>query len=177
MPAPICQLLYCTTVLFKILYCKIKNVYFLCLLFMYHLWEKYCKPIAVQYYTVDCVSWVPRLTLLDLRTNWTYEHALGTELIRMYGTYCTKQERMQKHKCVLRVKFYSKLHALDFDDTGAKPWKHSLYCKQGRADVEILGSAFWALQWAPETVIKLMGLNIHPNAYGSVRLKAHPRSI
>ena len=20
----------------------------------------------------DCVSWVPRLTLLDLRTNWTY---------------------------------------------------------------------------------------------------------
>ena len=28
-PAPVCQLLYCTAVLFKILDCKIKNVYFL----------------------------------------------------------------------------------------------------------------------------------------------------
>ena len=70
MPAPVCQLLYCTTVLFKVLYCEIKSVflYFLCLLFIYYLCEKYYKPITVQYYIANCVSWVPRLTLLDLRT-------------------------------------------------------------------------------------------------------------
>ena len=30
-----------------------------------------------------CVSWLLRLTLLDLRTNWAYEQALGMELVRM----------------------------------------------------------------------------------------------
>ena len=73
----------CTTVLFKVLYCKNKNVYFLCLFFMYYLCEKYYKLITVQYYVADCVSWVPRLTLLDLWTNWTYKCTLGTELICM----------------------------------------------------------------------------------------------
>ena len=29
------------------------------------------------------VSWVPRLTLLDLRINRTYEHAPGMELVHM----------------------------------------------------------------------------------------------
>ena len=38
----------------------------------------------LQDYIADCVSWVPRLTLLDLLTNWTYEHALGMELFHMY---------------------------------------------------------------------------------------------
>ena len=33
---------------------------------MYYLCEKYYKPITVQYYIADCVSWVPRITLLDL---------------------------------------------------------------------------------------------------------------
>ena len=91
MPAPICQLLYCTTALFKVLYCKIKNVLFifLCLFFMYYLCEKYYKPITVQYYIASCVSWVPRLTLLDLRTNWTYKRTLGTGLIHMSGTCCS----------------------------------------------------------------------------------------
>ena len=50
---------------------------------MYYLCEKYYKPITVQYYIAYCVSWVPRLTLLDLQTNWTYEHALGAELMCM----------------------------------------------------------------------------------------------
>ena len=54
-----------------------------CLFFMYFLCEKYDKPIPVQYYRADCVSWVPRLTFLDLRTDWTSEHALGTELVCM----------------------------------------------------------------------------------------------
>ena len=69
-----------------VLYCKIKNVFFIfcvCLFFMYYLCEKYYKPITVQSCIADCVSWVPWLTLLDLQTNWTYEHALGMELVRM----------------------------------------------------------------------------------------------
>ena len=35
---------------------------------MYYLCEKYYKPITVQYYIADCVSWVPSQTLLDLQT-------------------------------------------------------------------------------------------------------------
>ena len=59
---------------------------------MYYLCKKYYKPITVQYYIADCISWVPSLTLLDLGTNWTYERALGMELVRMQRTYCvTKQ--------------------------------------------------------------------------------------
>ena len=50
---------------------------------MYYFCEKYYKSITVQYYIADCVSWIPRLTLLDLGTNWIYERALGMELIRM----------------------------------------------------------------------------------------------
>ena len=74
----LCQPLYAsccrTIVLFKVLCCKILNVFFIfcvCLFFIYYLCEKYYKPIMVQYYTADYVSWVPRLTLLDLQTNWT----------------------------------------------------------------------------------------------------------
>ena len=58
-----------TAVLFKVLYCKIKNVFFIfcdCLFFMYYLCEKYYKPTTVKYYIADCVGWVPRLTLLEL---------------------------------------------------------------------------------------------------------------
>ena len=33
---------------------------------MYYLCEKYYESIIVQYYIADCVSWVPRLTLLAL---------------------------------------------------------------------------------------------------------------
>ena len=33
---------------------------------MHYLWEKYYKPITVQYYIADSVGWVPRLTVLDL---------------------------------------------------------------------------------------------------------------
>ena len=63
-----------TTVLFKVLYCKIKNIFFtfcVCSFFTYYLCEKYYKPITVQYSIANCVSWVPRLTLLDLQTNQT----------------------------------------------------------------------------------------------------------
>ena len=39
---------------------------FLCI---FYLCEKYYKPITVLYCVADFVSWVPRLTLLDLPTN------------------------------------------------------------------------------------------------------------
>ena len=51
-------------------------------MFIFYLWEKYYQLIAIQYWIANYASWVPRLTLLDLGTNWTYERALGTELIR-----------------------------------------------------------------------------------------------
>ena len=35
---------------------------------MYYLHEKHCKSITIQYHVADGVSWVPRLTLLDLQT-------------------------------------------------------------------------------------------------------------
>ena len=53
-----------TAEIFKVLYCKIKKVFFifLCLFLMYYLCEKYYKPITVQYNIANCV----RLTLLAL---------------------------------------------------------------------------------------------------------------
>ena len=80
------------SIFFKVLYCKIKNVLFFVFVFMYvytyHSCKKYCKPIAVQYNIASCVIWVPRLTLLDLQTNWSYECSLGTGLDHVYKTYC-----------------------------------------------------------------------------------------
>ena len=66
--------------------------YFLCL-FYYVVCEKYCKPITLQYYVHNRASWVPRLTLLDLQVNWTYEHALRMELVRMEGTCCILDQK------------------------------------------------------------------------------------
>ena len=42
---------------------------------MYYLCEKDYKLITVQYYMANCVSWIPRLNLLDFRINCTYERA------------------------------------------------------------------------------------------------------
>ena len=55
-------------------------IFCVCLFLVYYLCEKYYKPITVQYYIADCVSWVPKLNELDLQTNWTYERVLRTEL-------------------------------------------------------------------------------------------------
>ena len=46
------------TVPFKVLYHKIKNIFFnfLCLFCKYYLCEKYYKPITVQYYVASFVS-------------------------------------------------------------------------------------------------------------------------
>ena len=63
-------------------YCTLRLKWFSLILYLfltYHLCEKY-KATTVQYYIADCVSWVPRLTSLDSRTIWTYEHAHRTRL-------------------------------------------------------------------------------------------------
>ena len=53
----------CTTVLFKVLYYKINNVFFIfCVCFLCII----CLTVLLQYSVASCVSWIPRLTLLDL---------------------------------------------------------------------------------------------------------------
>ena len=51
MPAPVCWLFYCTTIIFKVFYHEIKI--FFCLFFIYYLCEKYYKCIIVQYYIAN----------------------------------------------------------------------------------------------------------------------------
>ena len=55
---------------------------------MYYLCEKNYKPIVAQYYITDSVGGTPKLTLLGLWTNWTYEFNLRTQFTHMYGGYC-----------------------------------------------------------------------------------------
>ena len=44
--------------------------------------EKYYKPMRIQYYIADCVSWVPKLTLLDLQTpTWNEYHLHAGDLL------------------------------------------------------------------------------------------------
>ena len=37
--------------------------------------DRYYKPVTVQFNIADYVSWILRLTLLDIGTNWTYLHS------------------------------------------------------------------------------------------------------
>ena len=54
---------------------------FVCLL--YYLREKYYKPMTVQYYIANCISWVPRLTLLDFQKIGVNKLTLGMKLVFM----------------------------------------------------------------------------------------------
>ena len=63
-----CQPLYtscCTTVVFKVLSCKVKNVLFLCLSLCIICVKAIINLLQCSIYIPDCISWVPRLTLLD----------------------------------------------------------------------------------------------------------------
>ena len=55
-------------------YCNVRlkmfSLFFV-LFFMCYMYEKCYKPVIVQYYIADCVSWVPTLILSDLRRHWT----------------------------------------------------------------------------------------------------------
>ena len=44
------------TVLFKVLYCEIKNVFIFVFSFMYYLYKRYYKPIIVHFYIANCVT-------------------------------------------------------------------------------------------------------------------------
>jgi len=68
-------------------YCSIKLKVLSLFFQIYYLCEKHYSIITIQYFIADCVSWVPRPTLLDLGTNELYECALRMELIRMEGTH------------------------------------------------------------------------------------------
>ena len=70
-----CQFLHAScgmVLLYFSRYCtvRLKMFYFVCFFNVLFVW-KYYKPAIVQYYIAYCVSWVPKLTLLDLQTNWT----------------------------------------------------------------------------------------------------------
>ena len=68
-----CQPLYasCSTVLMYFSRSCTMRLKMFCLffvfVFMYYLCEKYYRPITVQFYIANCVSWIPRLNLLDLQ--------------------------------------------------------------------------------------------------------------
>ena len=70
----------CSAVLFKVLYYRLKMLSVSVCLWMYYL---YYKLITLLYYIASSVSWVPRLTSLDLQTDWTYEHALGKAFVHI----------------------------------------------------------------------------------------------
>ena len=69
-------------------YYRNKNVYFLCLAFMYYLCEKYYKHITVQCCVANCISWVPRLTLSDLQTNYLRIHSWNGTCSYLWGLLC-----------------------------------------------------------------------------------------
>ena len=71
-----CQPLYadCSDVLLSFSrHCtvRLKMFYFLSLFFVYYFCDRYYKPIILQYYIANCVSWVPRLTWLNLQVGLT----------------------------------------------------------------------------------------------------------
>ena len=65
--APVCQPRHLTAILLQALNRKIKNALLVFVFVMCYLCEKCYKHIRVQHDLAGCVSWVPRLTLLDLQ--------------------------------------------------------------------------------------------------------------
>ena len=69
------------TVVSTVQYMVRLKMFSLFLFLIYCLREKYYKTITVKYYIADCVSWVPRLTLLNLWTVWTWNSFKCREII------------------------------------------------------------------------------------------------
>ena len=81
-----CQPLYAScypAVLYFSRYFTVKlKLLFLCFFLIHYFCEKYYKPITVWYYIASCVSWVPRLTLLDLWVcSWKGTHLYVGDLL------------------------------------------------------------------------------------------------
>ena len=137
-PASVCQLLYCTALVLKVLYYKVKNVSFIfliCLFSMYYLCEKYYKPITVQYYIVHCVSWVPRLTLLDLRTHWTQEYALRTKIGDLLWSF-EQSSRLPPIQLVLEKTFESPLGCKEIKPVNPKGSQPVIFIGRTEAETE-----------------------------------------
>ena len=84
-----CSLDACWTVrLYFSRYCTVRfKIFSLLFVFVFmQLCETCYKSMTVQHYIANCVSWVPRLTLLDVGTNWIYECTLGMDRVCMQGT-------------------------------------------------------------------------------------------
>jgi len=58
----------CIVLLYFSRYSTARLKMFFVFFLMYYLCERYYKPFTVKYYIVICISWVPRLTLLNLQT-------------------------------------------------------------------------------------------------------------
>ena len=88
MPAPECR---CAGLLCFSRYCpvRLKMLYFFCCLSLCIMWKVLQTYYNIAVYIAKCVSWVPKLTLLDLWTNQTYKCTLRMECICMWETYCT----------------------------------------------------------------------------------------
>ena len=97
----------CTGLLYCSRYCtvrfKIFSLFFV-FVFMYYLGEKYYKPITVQYYIADCVSWAPGLTLLDLwMCSWNETRSYVRDLLYLQmveDAFCLVHF-MHSYKCWL----------------------------------------------------------------------------
>ena len=99
-PVPVCQLLPCPVVLFKLLHCTVKNGFlsFLSLLVfqcvicvrsiisLLRTCDLTIQILSILFHIqpIGLVGW---LTLLALQTNRTYTRALGMELAPLQGTY------------------------------------------------------------------------------------------
>ena len=77
---------------------RLKMLYFCFCFFMYHLCLKYYKPITVKYHIVNCISWVPRPTLLDLKQN--RNHSYVRDLLQETLGYVSRSF-LQKQKLIL----------------------------------------------------------------------------
>ena len=75
---------------------------------MYYLCEMYYKPITVQYYIADRVSWVPRLTLLDLTNKLDLMNMLSKQNLFEYRgltVFTISQVSQMTQQISLRVSF------------------------------------------------------------------------
>ena len=71
---------YCISLYFSRYYAvrsNMSSLFSLCLVLMCYLCEKCYKPIIVQYCIADCLSQVPRLTLLDLTNKLDLKNLLS----------------------------------------------------------------------------------------------------
>ena len=87
MPAPVCQLLYCTTLLFKVLYCKIQSVYsvfsyfFSSVHFSHSIVSDSLQPHESHHARPPCLSPTPRVYPNSCPSSRWYHPAISSSVI------------------------------------------------------------------------------------------------